>query len=367
MADLQSLVDEMRSYLRSADQTYDDGLKELAASFAGVCRDANQGLRRCEEFLQKGLRSEALHFAQTHDPPLLDVIGVLDFPEREDWDLLAASYGLPQAPKLRLDCAEELNRAYAADQPIESLLRKHRYLALIHAPLVSRLEVMRRVSELDPGNSVWLDDVTQFEKVRLKEVRREIEQAVSKADEQALSAIMDELSGSPWQNGTPFELVNLVRKYHLETLASSVQRAYAKRSVKTLERLRESWIERTAQMGPGLDGGFEHLVEPAFRWLDQQYAMQNEQSQYLEAVAALEESLQADDDWQTVQRRYRSAAAYGQALPAHVLRAYRERNRDERETVASGRRDMLIILGVGSAAILGAAIFLLWLLVLKKG
>jgi hypothetical protein len=54
MTDVQGLVDEMRSCIRSADQTYNDSFKQLAAAYAEACRDANQRLRRCEEFLEKG-------------------------------------------------------------------------------------------------------------------------------------------------------------------------------------------------------------------------------------------------------------------------------------------------------------------------
>ena len=64
MIDYQRVVDEIRSFLQSPDQTYSASLKELASVFAEACQEVNQRLRRCEEFLQKGLRSEAIHFAQ---------------------------------------------------------------------------------------------------------------------------------------------------------------------------------------------------------------------------------------------------------------------------------------------------------------
>src|SRR5215510_7754447 len=101
MADYPHIVDDVRSFLQSADQTLSDHLKGLAAAYADACKEANRRLRRCEEFLQKGLRSEAIHLAQT-EPDLLDLVAVLDFPERSQWEELLLTYGLPAPPQLML-------------------------------------------------------------------------------------------------------------------------------------------------------------------------------------------------------------------------------------------------------------------------
>ncbi|HMC64682.1 MAG TPA: hypothetical protein VKI65_07070, partial [Gemmataceae bacterium] len=71
MTDYQRIVDDIRSFLHSSDQTQSEALKEMAVAYAGACQEANQRLRRCDEFLQKGLRSEAVHFADA-EPVLLD-------------------------------------------------------------------------------------------------------------------------------------------------------------------------------------------------------------------------------------------------------------------------------------------------------
>src|SRR5207253_5374054 len=149
--DYQPIVDEIRSFVQSVDQTLTDRVKEVASLYVQACNEVNQQLRRCEEFLQKGLRSEAVHLAQT-EPILLDQLAILDFAERPQWDELAMMYGLPVSPQLRVETAAALNEAYADEQPLEELLHKHRLLALSRGSLKGRLSILRRIAELDPPN-----------------------------------------------------------------------------------------------------------------------------------------------------------------------------------------------------------------------
>ncbi len=107
MADTQRIVDNIRTFVH---QACGEPLRALAAAYAAACQEANDRLRRCDELLRQGLRSEAIRCAEA-EPNLLEVLARLDFPERAQWATFAAAYGLPAAPDLRLDLAEALNRA----------------------------------------------------------------------------------------------------------------------------------------------------------------------------------------------------------------------------------------------------------------
>jgi len=54
-------------------------------------------LRHSSQYLQKGLRSEAIHLAE-QAPSLLDLVAALDLPEVQDWAQICFQYDLPQAP-----------------------------------------------------------------------------------------------------------------------------------------------------------------------------------------------------------------------------------------------------------------------------
>src|SRR5215813_11554877 len=89
----QRVVDEIRAFIHSSDQTYIDALEGLAASFATACIEVNTRLSKALDLLKRGLRSEALHAVQA-DAGLLDAVIILDFAERPQWDELAGIYNL---------------------------------------------------------------------------------------------------------------------------------------------------------------------------------------------------------------------------------------------------------------------------------
>ena len=120
MTDPHLIIDEIRTFLQSSDQTLTDRIKEVARQYTAACQEANQRLSRCAEYLRKGLRTEAIHLAQA-EPQLLDLVSMLDFPERSKWEEMATFYDLPVPPALKLDTAAAINEAYADDQPLEEL------------------------------------------------------------------------------------------------------------------------------------------------------------------------------------------------------------------------------------------------------
>src|SRR5437016_3892765 len=93
MAHSQQIVDEIRSFILSADQTQTDAVKQLAAAYAAAGQEAGNRLRRCADYLQRGLRAEAIQLAEV-EPNLLDELSILDFAERDQWEVVCATYGL---------------------------------------------------------------------------------------------------------------------------------------------------------------------------------------------------------------------------------------------------------------------------------
>ena len=72
-----------------------------------ACCETNRRLRECGDLLRKGHRSEAIQLAKI-EPDLLDMVQLLEFPEREAW-LKHLSPEPP--PELELVIAAELNQA----------------------------------------------------------------------------------------------------------------------------------------------------------------------------------------------------------------------------------------------------------------
>ena len=65
-------MNDIRSFTQATDQTYSDSLQALAAAYVEACQNANQRLRRVQEFL-RWCAPEAIHYAQA-EPNLLDLL-----------------------------------------------------------------------------------------------------------------------------------------------------------------------------------------------------------------------------------------------------------------------------------------------------
>jgi hypothetical protein len=332
MVDYQLTVDEIRSFLQASDQTLSDGLRELAAAYVNACQEVNQRLRRCDEFLLKGLRSEAIDLAQT-EPLLLDLLAILDFPERPQWEEISLVYGLPAPPRLLLATAEALNEAYAVVQPQEHLLRKHRLLALRRAPLAERLGVMRELAHLDANNPVWADDLREFEKARLRQIEHEVQAANPQTDAALLTRICDEVRQTPWQAPPPHPLVQKVEKaarqgarhksrQSLQKLENELHEAFGARDVGKAKRLRGQWEKESREADLPPDDPLWERVSPALDWLGGQERKQAEERGYQAALDQLKLALETNAAAPELQRRGQAVWAFERGMPPELEARY---------------------------------------------
>src|SRR3954468_4903305 len=172
MADSQRVIEFLRDVRQgglSNLQAGNDEVAQMATQYAALCAQTNERLRQCSVFLQQGLRTEAIHLAE-QPPNLLDLVSQLDLPDPQAGAEFCQNNGLPVPPPLQFDRAAQLNEAYAQEQPLEHLLAHHRYLALARAPIRDRLLTMRKIADIDVGNTQWLKDMGEMEAARMKEL-----------------------------------------------------------------------------------------------------------------------------------------------------------------------------------------------------
>src|SRR5438094_5307887 len=366
--DYQPVVDEIRSFVQSVDQTLTDRIKEVAVLYVQACNEVNQRLRRCDEFLQKGLRSEAIHLAQT-EPVLLDQLAILDFAERPQWEELALMYGLPAPPQLRLETAAALNEAYADEQPLEELLRKHRLLALTRGSLKGRISVMRRIAELDPGSTVWPDDIRNFEKQRFKQIQNDLSALAGREDYEGLAAIAAELQTTRWLAAPPSVLVKQV-----ESTKNRFRKGWASDTLRTLEgelndainafdlhkarQLRERWnfIAKDAELAE--DDPILERAALAFEWLKEQDLREANERAFQDHLDELENALDKRAERTVLDQAYHSAKQYGREIPPMLEGRYHTCIADEENK--RNRKRRLIAAGIVAASILLIAIIFSW-------
>jgi len=366
----QRIVDGVRQAALSPAAFSTEELSALAGQLAQIARTAAERLQQCVELLRAGQRSEALRLASL-PPNLVDLVAALDFPELETWRLLCEHLDLPLPPLLALEQAAELNEAYAAEQPLEQLLRLWRLQAIAAAPLAERLATLRRLVACDPQHSAWREDLLRFEKARLEEMAVALAKVRSQGNMATLAAWLAELNSADWLTPVPKQLMAAVQSAHreavreaalaeLEKLAPRLHEAHAALDEALGRRLREQWNDLLALAPLGPQSPLAEQVAPALEWLADCDQKKARLAAHRRAVAALEKALDRRKPLAELDRLYTEATRHGEALPLEVQRRY-QLAREQLLAEAAWRRRLVLVGTTGLVAVLLLGLgFALW-------
>ncbi len=211
MSDYQQIPGSIRSFLATKAQTWNDHTADLATQYWMLCDETNERLRRCAEYLRRGMGSAAVHLSECL-PNLLQAVSALQFAERGAWADLCVIHGMPAPPMLETDCMEELKAAYEREKSLSPLLSRHRLLAIAKAPIRDRLQVARMLVAEDPNNPAWADEVLSLEQIRLAEMEASAQEAANAGNEGLIQQLSNELAAGPWRHDIPRELHELIEK-----------------------------------------------------------------------------------------------------------------------------------------------------------
>jgi hypothetical protein len=360
MSDCQRLIDNIRGILASSGSMPEDVVSTAATELSAACESANDRLRRCGELLRSGLRSEAIQQCEM-EPNLLNLVATLDFPELPEWNSCLQSQGFLAQEPLLMDVAAELNEAYALEQPLAALLRRHRLLALARGPLRDRVSTLRKLARLDGNNAVWQDDLRQYERARQQEIRQSAELFSKRGDVAALEEVCQDIQQTDWLEKPPRTLVDqltssyarLVRqraRTDLEQLEPQLIGAFSEFDVNQGRVLREQWNACVALAGLSTDEPLLQQTAPALEWLDEQDRIDQNETGFKQAIVELEQALDDGTGLLALDRTAHAALRFDRSLPA-VLEQ-RLRTRMASLELERSRRIRLIAAGAGLVVVL---------------
>jgi hypothetical protein len=365
IADARNLVDAIRDFVEHERPTPMETVSGWAAEYASFCATANERLRLCRDYLRRGMRAEAVHSAKA-DPNLLTLVSTLEFRDRRSWNNYCAENGLPIANTLLLDVASELNEAFAAQQPLEELLREHRTLALSRAPMKDRVRVLKRIAKTDSANDIWETDVRDYEKERFREMEGELRQAMQGRDLDGLESLRDELSDGTWMFLDVDEARSSVEsciaktaafysRKSLKELADQLHVAHQSLDVAEGQQLRKEWELHASQASVTDDEPLAQQVKPALQWLATEDARKEAESRYQNILASLEQALDDSSPQDEVDRLYHALSGLDRPVPPGI--EARVRHRERQHEVKSKQRSTLVVVGaIGSVLIVAALI-----------
>ncbi|MEI8375816.1 MAG: hypothetical protein WCJ35_23585 [Planctomycetota bacterium] len=331
MQDYQRIADDVHSALFNNGQDGEDVLQAIASEYGLAIDEVNERLRQCGAFLRKGLRSEAIQLCDV-EPNLLDVVQIVDFPERPSWNELLRLHGLASPGELRLDVAADLNEAYALEQPLAALLQRHRLLAMSRGSIKLRLDTLRKLATADPDNPIWAKDVLVFEDERLKELQWEVPKAISAGDTNVISALAAELESGKWLIRQPAALIRQISAAQsnvtsrdglaeMQRVGDLLYDAFTAFDVDTGRTLREHWDLLHTLWGEFADPAMIEHVAPALDWLREQDELAEQETRHQAAVAALTKAIMEHEPFTKVSKLYRVAKRDGE-LPQTAEKRY---------------------------------------------
>lgn len=360
-------IDAITDAINSPHTTDAESLREPAAAYNLACREANRRLREVGRLLRTGLRTEAVQVAD-QEPKLLDLVGELDLPAAEEWQGMAAQWGLDLPPELMLDIAAELNSAYAELMPLEQLLRTHRRLAIARAPMRDRIQVLRKLVDADPLAEGWRADLEAYDRVRLSQVRVEVNQAANRGDASELRNLLEELKSPEWTVELPSDLVQLTKanlntvaarraREGLANLAPELDAAFCALDAVRLRGLAEKWesLSKTAGLTP--DDPLTALTKPALDWLVREQEALQQRRAFESTLAKLNDALESQAPRQRLENLLHRCDRF--ALPIPELLEARVRQRLEAFGLQDRRRTLVLAgISVALLAMASSGIFL---------
>jgi hypothetical protein len=363
MASIQETVDEIRGYVVAGGRTPTAAFASRAEEYAQACREVNDRLRRCSDALHRGLRSDAIQLAEA-EPNLLDVVAMLDFPELAGWKVACQTYELPTPPELLIEMAGELNEAYAAEQPLATLMANHRVMALARAPLSERLTVMRRIAELDPASTFWDEDIRRFEEGRLSEMGQQLNKAIKAQDAALVGRLREEADASTWRVAVPQDLLRLLKESadrltatkaiaDLRALLPKLNDAYSAMAYEDCKRLLGQWLATVASAKLSVPTDLQEQVEPIIGWVQEQDQRRKQQAEFEQVCDVLQQALDRDQPTPMLERAYHAVLPFHLEIPEDLDRRYRQKL--TARAIQIRQRRKLLYAGIAAAFVLIAA------------
>lgn len=336
MSDYQTIVENIRSQISYFGALGDDQLEPLVESYMQASQDVNARLLRCSQMIRSGNLSEAVRLADL-EPDLLESYALLDFPERNQWSELVRSRGFPVPPPLFEELAREVNDAYTTVNPLQPLLKKHRFFAIARAPLSERIAVLREIVLMEPDHLDWKSDLDSYEKTRFREIENEIPAAIASKDVAKMSSLLRELDPKGWTTKPPEKLTKALRqnlkvesqraiRVELQRLVEKLKDAYESNNIELGLKFSDQWEDLSRQFGPGIPMDWKVEVQTPLIWAEENRQQRERIREYEGMLNHFRSEIQTGSSTERLSTLFSQIEAVaeelGQQVPDSVLRVY---------------------------------------------
>ena len=344
MSDLLILVENIRTSIAFPETVPPDQMRVYARHYAEACTLLNRRLLECVRHIRSGNLTDGIRLAELK-PNLSEMYQLLDFTQREEWCEIVSTLGFNSPPPLSPEMFQELDEAYMKQAPLEPLLRRHRLHALNGSSIRDRLSVLRAIAKTDRENLFWMEDQEKFEKVRLKELDKEIQKSLETKNALQVRLLHQELSSPDWIIPPPVHfrqrLVGSVVQDYANTLMAKFSVFEFEEALNVYNSIQR--VLSSERMSMPSDTG--QLIRPAVQWLNETQRQNALQMEFQRAVAELQNALEEDTPLPNLERLYydlSTAATQAETvIPSELDELYH--SEVNRRHVSTSRRNLLIV------------------------
>jgi hypothetical protein len=327
-------------------------IRQYARDYAEACVELNRRMMQSFHHIRNGNVAEGIRLAEIK-PNLSEIFAELNFDEREEWIEIVSTLGYNVPPPLSAEQQNELKNAYLKMSPLEPLLRWHRLHALNASPIRERLSVLRAIAKADQQNSFWREDQETFEKVRLKELDREVRLAVSSVNFAEIQSLYAELSSPDWVISPPSEyrqkLCTILLQKHAETLLKHFN-TFSYNEAAAVYGVMQKMLAVTNMPMPA---SIRQTIRAAVLWLTETQRHNELQKTFNKCAADLNDALDAEGPAPVLEQIHyallNAAAQADAAIPNHLEERYQ--TQIDRYELQKARRIKIIVTAVACACI----------------
>ncbi len=360
MNKLQVLIENIRMVILAPETFPPEQLRIFARDYAEACVELNRRMQQCLPHVRSGNVAEAVRLSEI-PPNLPELYSLLDFSEREHWCDIATTLGFDEPPPLSEVLSRELNEAYIKFSPLEPLLRWHRLHALNDSPLRDRLTILRAITHGDSENLFWQEDREKFEKARIGELEKEVSDAVSSKNVQAVRFLYDELNPSLWSVEPPTSLKRRLCSVVLQGYVDELRRCFGAFEFAEAVQAYETIRNFLQSEGLSLSEKTSQAMRPALNWINETQLQNQRQSEFLKSSDNLQRALEKDTPSDSLERLYyalnNAANEAGIEIPEALQELYQSRisSQESHRT----RKARIAVLSVICLSLL-VGVFLFW-------
>lgn len=360
------LIHQIRELVQSDMVERNPVLEDFAEQFAEICHEANQRLQRCAEYLAKGMRSEAVHEANS-SPGLLELAKAINFPELKKWRNVCHDLELATFAAMPEDILEILRTECSREKDLDPLLREYRR-AVYQADRDECIRLLRELREHDADNPSWPQNLQPLEESQLPALIDQAHEALADGDLFALKVVNADLTHPQRAVAVSPTLLAEIKDALLgerrgetmrqgQTLAARIDKALGAGDAESVDALMAAWEKLEADEAFQPTPDMQALAGRARDWQElrhQETAAAGEFQSHVDGMWALLEDTKAQEA--QIRHQWDDLLAEGREVPERLARsvdeavARRQATRRHRRRLLGFVVLLLVLAGLGTVA-----------------